>query len=220
MQPVTRQAALTDHLYNVFMVFAIIVFVIVVGLIGWSLLRYRNRTDDLPKQTHGNKYLETTWTILPILLVIYLFVYTYRVETVITKNPTPKVTIDVLAFQWGWRFTYQNTPVIIEGDTVHQPHMEVPVGEAVRFVLNSPDVIHSFYVPPFLYKLQAIPGITNTFTVTVNKTGKWDARCATFCGTEHANMGFTMRAVPPAQFAAWLKSHATAGTSTQAILPS
>jgi cytochrome c oxidase subunit II len=219
-EAITTQAAKTAELYRFFMWCAGFVFAIVMGLIIWEVLRYRRRGRELPKQTHGSTPLEITWTVLPLVLVIVLFVYTFVVQNDITQNPTPGVSVNVLGFQWGWRFQYLANPnnptggvsATVLGTAEHQPTMYLPVGEKVRFTLNSADVIHDFYVPEFLYKMDVIPGRTNVFTVTLTRTGTFTARCATFCGAQHANMGFFVKVVTPGDYQRWLLTQTPSST--------
>lgn len=207
---ITSQGRAIERLYNFFMVTAAVVFTIVSGLIIWSLIRYRRRSDELPAQTHGNNRLELLWTIIPAILVFVLFQQTIVTQNQVDANvETPSVTIDVLAFQWQWQFTYERPDggdgVRITG-TVEDPVMVVPAGETVRIRLRSADVIHAFYVPRTLYKRQAIPGRENVFDLHFEQTGTYNGACAVFCGLEHARMTFSVRVVSAQEFQQWLTS--------------
>jgi cytochrome c oxidase subunit 2 len=139
----------------------------------------------------------------------------------------------VLAFRFGWTFTYkepgtfdeqtatyQDTGVTISSspaspssDQPRDPAQDIvlPVGEPVLFRLNAADVIHSFYVPSFFFKRDAIPGRTNEFEVTIEKPGRYGGQCAEFCGLNHGQMFFNIRAVEPAEYEAWLAEQAGGG---------
>jgi len=113
--------------------------------------------------------------------------------------------------RWGWTFEYDGGPTIT-GSGVPGPEAVVPADELVRFDVTSQDVIHSFYVPRFLAKYDAIPGRTYPFAVTIAQ-GTYGGECAEFCGVLHAYMPFTIRAVPRAEFEAWIAQQSTASPS-------
>ncbi len=207
-QPITQAGEATQSLYLITFVIAVIVFVVVEGLLIWITLRYRRRPSDteLPKQTHGSNLLEVLWTIVPAITVTGLFV-----ATLITLNQeteasaaTPSEVIDVTGFQWQWTFEYAEHGVSLTGSGQNGPNMALPLNEPVRIRLHATDVIHSFYVPQFLYKKDAIPGRVNEFDVVVKEPGLFAGQCAEFCGLAHADMHFTVQAMPRADFDAWL----------------
>jgi cytochrome c oxidase subunit 2 len=204
--PVTTQAADVRTLYNFFLVAAAVVFVIVAGLIGWSIVRYRDRGDGgLPVQTASNLTIEIIWWALPTLLVIALFIASAQVLGKVDATvPNPAVSVKVEGFQWQWRFTYEGQNVVITGEPGSPPELVLPVGEDIHFDLQSDDVIHSFYIPAFLFKRDVIPGVHNRFDLTIDQAGTYSGQCAEFCGLYHDEMLFSIRAVPPAEFASWL----------------
>ena len=120
-----------------------------------------------------------------------------------TVNDTPSnppVSVKVEGFQWQWRFTYEGKNVVITGEPGQPPELVLPVGEDIHFDLQSDDVIHSFYIPAFLFKRDVIPGVHNTFDLTIDQAGTYSGQCAEFCGLYHDQMLFSIRAVPPADF--------------------
>jgi cytochrome c oxidase subunit II len=213
---VTEQGKAIRHDYNVFLYLAAVVFVVVSGLLVWSMLRYRRRNDELPTQTHGNNALELTWTLIPTVLVLVLFVVTIQAQNKATKPAArPALTVDVTAFQWSWRFAYEHTPVTVVGGPGNIPELLVPVGQPVRIKLITADVVHSFYVPQALFKRQAIPGITNEFDLTFDKVGLYHGQCTQFCGLAHADMVFRVRVVNQGEYRQWLATAVRAGTLGQ-----
>jgi len=206
--PATVEADRVQGLYNVFLVAAGGVFAVVAGLIGWNIVRYRARGDDsLPVQTNTNLLLELIWWALPTLLVIGLFVASAVVLNANdARHPGPPLRVKVEGFQWQWRFTYTDSKVQLTGIPGSPPQLVLPIGSTVDFELVSDDVIHAFFIPAFLVKRDAIPGVDNHLELTIDQPGTYAGQCAEFCGLLHDQMIFSIRAVSPSEFAAWLAS--------------
>jgi cytochrome c oxidase subunit 2 len=189
---------------------------LVLALFVWTLIlvaafRFR-RTARNPKprsQRATNTPLEIIWTVVPLVIVIGLFVYTYRieagVEAVAAGNP---VHVNVNGFRWGWSFEYAGGPTI-SGTSANPPTVVLPIAETASITVTSSDVIHSFWIPDMLFKRDAVPGRTSTFDLTPSKTGTYLGRCGEFCGLNHALMTFRVRVVPEPEFKRWLASEAT-----------
>jgi cytochrome c oxidase subunit 2 len=207
-EPATSEGAQVKMLYDIFLIVAAVVFVIVAGLIGWSIVRYRARDDGREASTvHENIRLELVWWAIPTLLVIVLFFLTARVlGTVDERTSDPAVTVNVTGFQWQWQFAYEGSPVVLTGVPGQPPVAVLPVGERIAFNLDSPDVIHSFWVPHFLLKRDVIPGRTNRIEVTIDEPGTYAGLCGEFCGLLHNQMRFTIDAVSPDRFRQWLEA--------------
>jgi cytochrome c oxidase subunit 2 len=206
---VTEQGKAIQGDYNVFLYLAAVVLVVVSGLLVWSMLRYRRRDDEPPTQTHGNNLLELTWTAIPTVLVLVLFVVTIQAQNKATKPAAqPFLTVEVTAFQWSWQFAYEGQGVEVVGAPGRVPELVVPVGQPVRIKLTTADVVHSFYVPQALFKRQAIPGITNQFDLTFDKAGIYHGQCTQFCGLAHTDMTFRVRVVPQGEYQRWLATAA------------
>jgi cytochrome c oxidase subunit 2 len=217
---VTEQGRDIENLYNFFLITAAFVFVLVTGLIIWSVIRYRRRGDELPPQIHGNNRLELTWTILPAILVIVLFVFTVQTQNRVTNlENEPPVQIDVLGFQWQWQFNYSGQggtpgPEII-GTTSNIPVLTVPAGQTVRIRLSSADVTHSFYIPRALFKRMAIPGRTSEFDITFDKPGVYPGNCTQYCGLAHDRMVFSVKVLTQQAYEQWYRTEsAKAGAGT------
>jgi cytochrome c oxidase subunit 2 len=213
---VTEQGRAIYSTYNFFLYVAAVVFLVVAGLLVWSMIRYRRRGDELPPQVHGNNKLELTWTLIPLLLVIVLFVVTIQGQNrALEKSSRPALEVDVLAFQWSWRFAYEGQGVEVVGSPGNIPELVVPVGQPVRIRLRSADVVHSFYVPRTLFKRQAIPGRTTEFDLTFEKVGTYQGHCVQFCGLAHDDMLFRVRVVSPGEFQSWLAQASRSGSPSQ-----
>jgi len=126
---------------------------------------------------------------------------------------TGSPTVDVTAFQWGWRFAYAGTGVPANGGVGRAPELVVPAGQPVHVRLRSDDVVHSFSVPSLRFERQALPGQVTEFDLTVAQVGTYPGRCGTYCGLAHTEMPFLIRAMPRQAFSRWLQaaSNAAAG---------
>jgi cytochrome c oxidase subunit II len=207
---VTDQGRVVNDLWNVFLVPAIAVAAIVWGLITIAILRFRRRAStplEPPPQVAGHTGLEVVWTVVPIAIVAILFILTVVAVNRIYGRTEGGIDVSVTAFRWQWQMDYPADGVSVVGLPDVPPEMVVPVGEPVHVTLTSPDVVHSFYVPIFLFKRDAIPGRPNTFEFTVEEEGTYRGQCAEFCGVNHDRMTFSVRAVPRADYRAWLSEH-------------
>lgn len=193
-------------LWKGFTVGALLIGGFVLVLIAWSAVRYRRRGDEIPRQVQYHLPLEWTYTIVPILIVFGLFAATLIVENKELANPPTKVTIDVNAFQWGWKFTYPGTNAVVVGQTTQAPTMVMPVNTNVHINLTSTDVVHGFYVHAFNFSRYALPGVTNQFTFRAEKTGTFFGQCTQLCGLYHTLMYFNVRVVSPSAYQTWLNS--------------
>jgi cytochrome c oxidase subunit 2 len=202
----TEQSGWMGDLWRGSVIAALIVGAFVVSLIIWCVLRYRHRAaDPLPTQRQYHVPLEVVYTSLPILIVLTLFVISYSVQNrVDALSSRPIETIEVTGFQWQWQFHYPANGITITGAPNRTPELVVPTGGPVRFVLTSRDVIHSFYVPHFLFKRDVIPGVKNRFDITVQTPGRYKGYCAEFCGLDHARMTFSVRALRRAEYRRWV----------------
>lgn len=205
-ESVTSEGRATNDAYNIFLVAAAVVFGIVALWLLWSVVAYRRRSDELPKQTAGSNRLELLWTALPLGLVLFLFVVTLRAQNIVLTDPPARVTVDVTAFQWSWQFDYEDSDRQVVGGPRNVPEMVVPVGVPIHIKLRSADVVHSFYVPRALFKRQAIPGTTNEFDMNFQRVGLYHGQCAQYCGVSHADMLFRIRVVSQDQFDRFLSS--------------
>jgi cytochrome c oxidase subunit 2 len=221
----TEQGRDIFELWQTFFVTAIVVAAIVYGLIAWSLLRYRRRRSDdaaaLGAPFREKRGLEAVYVAIPLVMVVGLFALSFRTgQRVGRLDPDPAVRVHAEAFAWGWRFTYPDLGVTIVSDPsgpgVDGPELVLPVGETVRVELVSNDVVHAFWVPGFLFKRDAIPGVRQTFDVTPTDQGVYRGVCSEFCGLNHAYMVFSIRVVSADRFAAWASAGASPATGARA----
>jgi cytochrome c oxidase subunit II len=209
----TRQGRDIFGLWQGSVVVGLLVGGLVWGLIVFAVFRYRRRNDDLPNQTQYLIKLEILYTVVPVVIVAVLFAFSYRTQNEVDAlDSDPAVTIDVKGFQWQWQFRYRDDDVTVTGLPGTEATMVLPEDRTTRLVLTSPDVIHSFYVPDFLFKRDVIPGVVNRFDLTPRDRGTYTGRCAEFCGLDHAKMTFEVRVVSMADFRTWIAEQQGAAT--------
>jgi cytochrome c oxidase subunit 2 len=207
---------------------ALLVGLLVWGLIFWCVIRYRKRSDELPVQTRFNLPIEVLYTIAPFLVIAVLFYHTAVIQNdVIRTSTNPDEVVEVVAFKWNWQFNYRdgmgpeaNTIASTVGSSDEIPVLVVPTGRVVRFELNGEDVIHSFWVPELLFKLDVFPGnVRNVFDVTIQpgKEGHYVGRCAELCGTYHAMMTFELRAVTPDRYEQYVSALQSGMSQSEAL---
>ena len=207
-----------DSLYKIILYVAIVIFIIVEGTLIWSLFKYRaRRGGPEAAQIHGNTPLELGWTIgaaaILVVLTIVTFVYlgdiknppassgaTAQVATIDQPDPPDDkaLEIDVNGQQFLWRYVYPN-------GAVGYYNLVVPVGRTVILKLTASDVIHSWWIPKFGGKMDAVPGYTNKTWFQAKKTGTYIGQCAELCGSGHADMRATVTAVEPEEYTAYVE---------------
>ncbi|HVN11280.1 MAG TPA: cytochrome c oxidase subunit II [Kineosporiaceae bacterium] len=219
----TNQTGRVIGLWNGSWIAAWFVGFVVWGLIIWCVVAYRRRRTEtgLPAQVRYNLPLEIMYTVIPLIMIAVLFFFTARDEAAIADtSATPDVVINVVGKQWAWDFNYlqQNGQPLnvyeagVQGQLNGKPGVELelptlylPVNRRVQFELTSRDVIHSFWIPAFLYKMDVIPGIRNKFQVVPERIGTFQGKCAELCGEYHSEMLFNVRVVSQADFDAHIQ---------------
>ena len=207
-EPATEQAPIIQNLWNGSWIAAWGVGAFTLGLILWAVIVYRRRhPNQVPEQTKYNIPIEALYTIVPLIMILGLFWFTARDQAeILAVDNDQEQTVNVVGFRWSWAFNYLDEDVYSvgvpygEGSPGEPPTLYLPVDEKIRFELTSPDVIHSFWVPSFLFKMDLIPGKTNVFELTPDKVGTYAGKCAELCGTDHARMLFQVKVVERAEF--------------------
>jgi cytochrome c oxidase subunit II len=181
------------------------VLLIVFGTTAFALVRYRARPGGAPRPTREHHAREAVIAAVIAAIVAVLLTATYRANDQEAKaNRAPGFAVDVLAFKWGWQFTYPSLPGVVDRSGENRPAvLHVPAGRRVRFRLTTRDVVHAFWVPAERFKRDAWPDRPQTFDLTFAPGGGWGGHCAQFCGLKHADMVFTVDAMRGAEFRAW-----------------
>jgi cytochrome c oxidase subunit 2 len=203
-QPQGDSAKLIVDLYKVFAVAAVLVFVVVEGILVYSVFRYRRKPEDgIPLQIHGNKPIEIAWTIIPAIIVLFLATMTFRTQALLAQPVDDNaLKVTVIGHQWWWEFRYPELGIV----TANELHL--PANRDIQFSLQSADVIHSFWIPRLGGKTDAVPGHTNILTFRAQDTREpllIRGECAEFCGGTHAQMAMWAVVEPQAQFDAWAR---------------
>jgi cytochrome c oxidase subunit 2 len=205
------QAGRIHTLYDVLLIATIPIFVLVMTVVLFSVWKFHMRPGEENKDgppIHGNTRLEVVWTALPALLILSLCTYAYTVLRANEDSKKGEMTVNVTERQFAFEFSYPRSP----GKQVVSSILYLPDNQPVVFRLRSLDVVHSFFVPEFSEKLDAVPGITTTLRVTPTRIGTYPVECTELCGPGHSFMRSTVYVVSPAKFRSWLASQPLNGT--------
>ncbi|HEY8631867.1 MAG TPA: cytochrome c oxidase subunit II [Candidatus Limnocylindrales bacterium] len=222
------------NLYDVVFAIAVVIFLLVEGLIVWTVVRYRRKPgdDELPPQTHGNNLAEIIWTLVPLALVIFMFVISLQtLNSVDATSSQPSLKVRAVAGQFQWSFDYlpadaqYGTKQLFTVTAPEGPDggLTLPAGQTTHLFLYSGDVIHAFYVPQFLFKRDVVPGLENQFDLDIpaSDAGQtYRGQCAELCGVGHRIMVFEVHALAPADFQAWEQKQIAAANATPPPAPS
>lgn len=210
-------AAETDTVFYFIFALSVFFFLLIVLPMLWFVIRYRKRdnspTKPTPEHLTHNTWVEVTWTVIPLILFIVIFFWSYKGFLHASVAPGGAYQIDVVGQKWQWTFKYPfglEVGRTVEGDL---PVMRVPIDRPVRLLITSKGmdgspnkgVLHSFFVPEFRVKMDAIPGRYTTMWFEANRLGTYPAFCAEYCGDEHSKMYATVEVMSGADFDAWAK---------------
>ena len=196
--PHSPQARAIFHLAIVSGIIFAIIFAIVAGMIVYALMRCRWREGEGdPKQIAGNKTVELVWTTIPFLIVVALFVLSWKTMGAADPPPAPEPDIVITGHQWWWEARYPKSGVV----TANEIH--IPAGRPLSVRLESADVLHEFWVAELSRKMTTVPGHPNNIWIQSDHSATYLGVCSEFCGTEHAWMHFLIVAETPEQFQAW-----------------
>ena len=203
-QPQGQSADAIDSIYRAVLGVTVTIFVLVAGWLVYAAVRFRVRSGDPvvdPPQVHGSRRLEIGWTVVPILILIGLAGYTFAKMPDVKDVPATHMTVRVQGVQFAWNYTYANGKHPKDAAT-----LVIPTNTPVKLLVTSKDVNHDWWVPKLGYKIDAIPGRTNSTWIEADRPGTYTGQCAEFCGVGHATMLITVKAVPRGQFQQYLGS--------------
>ena len=186
------------------------IFLVVGGLLLYALLRYRHLPNDVnaaqePAQIYGSNQIELSWTVIPILIVVMLFLATARVILATEDAPKPVSALDVtvIGHQFWWEYRYPKLGIVTANE-LHIPVSDPKHPTPTYLTMSSADTDHSFWVPRLAGKTDLIPNQVNTMWIDPNTPGLYLGQCAQYCGVQHAKMLIRIYADSPADFAAWV----------------
>jgi cytochrome c oxidase subunit 2 len=204
-QPKGPNSKLIDDLQQPIFAVAGIIGLIVAVAVVYTMIKYRDRGQPIPEQTHGKPALEITLTVIPALILAVVSVFTFGAIFKLAKTDDTEMIINVTGQQWWWEYDYpaQNEfgitqPIITSGQLV------MPVGTKVLLRETSRDVIHSYWIPALNGKRDAVPGRIHTLRLEADKPGIYAGQCTEFCGLSHANMRMEAVALSKEDFAKWV----------------
>jgi len=200
----------------------VVISLFVLALLFWIAIRYRAAANPIPSKTSHNTLIEIIWTLAPVLILLVIAVPSIRLLAHQYAQPKADLTVKVIGNQWYWTYQYpdngdfelvSNMLPEAEAKKRGEPRMlgvdermVVPAGGVVKLIVTSNDVIHSFAVPAFWTKMDAVPGRLNETWFKVDRPGVYYGQCSELCGARHGFMPIAVEVVPPAKFAEWVKS--------------
>jgi cytochrome c oxidase subunit 2 len=183
---------------------------LIAGLIVYYAVRFRRRAPDaVGARVHGGLVLEITWTVIPLIIVMGIFVWGASVFFAMSRPPDDTLNVYVVGKQWMWKFQHLNGQREIN-------ELHVPVGRAVKLIMTSEDVIHDVFVPAFRVKADVVPGRYTQIWFEPTKPGRYHLFCAEYCGTRHSGMTGEVVVMEPDDFQVWLSGGHTEGALASA----
>jgi cytochrome c oxidase subunit 2 len=206
----STMAGRVDALYLFLIVVAVFFSVLIAGLIVYFAIKYRRRApDSIGTGIHGGMLLEITWSVIPLLITMVIFVWGASVFFAMSRPPDETLNIYVVAKQWMWKFQH------LDGQReINELH--VPIGRPVKMIMTSEDVIHDFFVPAFRVKADVLPGRYTSVWFQPTKPGRYHLFCAEYCGTRHSGMVGQVVVMDPSEYQTWLSGGAPEGSLASA----
>jgi len=220
-QPVAEPAHLWDNMYYIWLFIAVVIYLVVFIPGAYFLIKYRYRkgVNEEAQHVKESPALEVLWTIIPVIIVIYLATQSFAFYKTQRTAPADSFEIKVTGFMWGWQFEYPNGKQVIAFFNMYEdPETKsylsfdkiadtakayIPAGVPIKVLLTSQDVIHSFYVQPAKVTEDAVPGRITHMWFKINQPGEYWVFCREYCGTKHSKMVAVLKVVPKEEFEKW-----------------
>jgi cytochrome c oxidase subunit 2 len=197
-----------DHIYYYIIGTTVTISTAVAVLVIYFAIKYRRRSDEVPPPIHGSRTLETLWSVIPLCIAMSMFVWSARVYFDISRAPDDVIEVYVVGRQWMWKLQHPDGQREIN-------ELHVPLGQPVKLIMTSEDVIHSFFVPDFRIKQDVVPGRYTSTWFQAIKPGRFRLYCAEYCGTDHSKMIGWVVVQDPAEYQEWLSSQADRSLATR-----
>jgi cytochrome c oxidase subunit 2 len=210
-----------EGLHHELMIIITLITLLVTGLIAYVIVRFNRKANPVPSKTTHNTLIEVVWTLVPVLILVFIAIPSFKLLYLQDRVPAADVTVKAIGNQWYWSYEYpdndglsfdanmlskaeaaeQKKPYLFATDT----HMVVPVNKVVRVQVTASDVIHAWTIPAFGIKIDAVPGRLNETWFRAEKEGLFYGQCSELCGQNHAFMPIVVEVVSDAAYAAWLE---------------
>lgn len=195
----STHAASVDSLFNFIMYLCFFFFVLIVGAMIYFIVKYRRKGDG-PEKTSpikGNHTLEIVWSVIPGILLVIMFAWGFKDWLAIAVVPANAMEVRVTGQKWNWTYTYPKEGIV-------SAELVVPVGQPVKLVMTSSDVLHSFYIPDFRIKRDVVPGKYTVLWFEPSEEAVHQVYCTEYCGTEHSNMLSKVKVYSSAKYEEWV----------------
>ncbi|HYC74366.1 MAG TPA: cytochrome c oxidase subunit II [Brevundimonas sp.] len=227
LQPAAAPLKEQAHLFHDAILMPIITFIclLVLGLIIWIVVRYNKKSNPVPAKWSHNTLVEVIWTVVPVLILVFISLFSFRLLFAYHDMPEPDLTVKVTGNQWNWAYEYPDQGIaeyisnMLPEEEIARRGMDhslyrlaadepmvVPVGANVRLLVTAADVIHAVALPAFGLKTDAVPGRVNETWFRATRPGIYYGQCSELCGVDHAFMPIQINVVSRAEFAAWVAS--------------
>jgi len=227
LQPAASPLKVEAHFFHDVILMPIITFIclLVLGLIVWIVIRYNKKSNPVPARWSHNTLVEVIWTVVPVLILVFIALFSFRLLFNYHNMPEPDLTVKVTGNQWNWAYEYPDQAIpeyisnMIPEDEIARRGMDhslyrlaadepmvVPVGATVRLLVTASDVIHAVALPAFGLKTDAVPGRVNETWFRADRPGVYYGQCSELCGVDHAFMPLQINVVSRAEFATWVAS--------------
>jgi cytochrome c oxidase subunit 2 len=199
-----------------------LITLLVLGLLIWIVVRYNKKSNPVPAKWSHNTTIEVIWTVVPVLILMFIAIFSFRLLFAYNDMPKPDVTVKATGYQWYWGYEYPDQKVgefvsnLLPEDEAKQRNVPyllaateplvVPVNKNVRVLVTGADVIHAFALPAFGLKIDAVPGRINETWFRAEKVGTYYGQCSELCGVDHAFMPIEIKVVTQPEFEAWVAS--------------
>ncbi len=220
---------------NILMPIIVAITLLVLALLVTVMVRFNRRANPTPARFSHNTPVEVAWTVAPVLILMFIAIFSFKLLFEEHDMPRPDLTVKVVGRQWNWDYeypdqkiaAYTSTPLSADdAEAKHVPYllassapMVAPVGKVVRVLVTAEDVIHSYSVPAFGVKIDAIPGRLNQTWFKADRTGTFYGQCSQLCGINHAYMPIEVRVVTQPEFDAWVASKTAKTTAVAQAAP-
>lgn len=217
-EPATENMSRIVQFNDFLLILMAIICVFVLALMLYAMIRFNAKRNPEPSKTTHNTLVEVIWTVVPILILVVIAIPSFRLLYFQREIPQADMTVKAVGYQWYWGYEYPDhggfafdSLMLNDAERGDQPRLlatdtalVVPVGAVVRVVVTSADVLHSWAMPAFGIKMDAVPGRLNEVWFKADKTGTFYGQCSELCGIRHAFMPIRVEVVEPEAFAAWV----------------